>query len=766
MHVIILEKRDTFSRVNILTLWPQTADDLMSFGAKLYCPKFTNHGDLLHLGTREIQLVLFKSALLLGATVHAGTELVAVQAPSRSAALGGRCRWSAWARNPKFAQPEPPEEEEDDDEDDEAAAGGADDEPDLDGVETERADLASEMAALQGTAANAKVLLQKDKALSRSSSFGRRFPKKLSLPSVFSSTTSRQDSTHDSTRGDGKGGGKKRGKKLQVPGAFAAAEGAPSAAEPTGKGKKNPTSARSGKGGGSGGAPGKEAAPAASPKNKKVAIPAAFAGGGGGTSRGGGGGEAVPDALAFKPSKLGDYSRGALQGGNNLLAKSEVSKDFVFGADREPPADVRKLSFDALALAEGEWSPTCKMLGVTKTVDRFATAIGLIVNMVFDPSDREVKQLRSFIRILGGELIALKEIGIDCENLEFLKGETLYVAACVKKRSLLERGVLREDLPSSGLLSPGNVDLSLLTKLGRDLAGVLRIPSHTSFCDFHPVKLFDFSTRARCLTPFRVLGVSSSQMREPLCMDLEAVPVLTDCQLAWHKEETSKFQDELSQISISARTYETAIAANRADLKLAPDADARARLEAEVLVLRQGQEAVVEKLDAAKRRFGARDAFTKEFEANVRQFAGASSLAPVFPIGDSLLEPFWPQGLGSNRGFHSALDTAWAIQTMRQDGLQPALLERSFAYDVMMLAPMGFHRGIIHPGSSWSADLAARYLHDVIKSVMLTYTDQTAKRMRKGKDAIPPRYLKLSGKPLGTTGKPSADSRAIDCLSA
>ena len=57
-------------------------------------------------------------------------------------------------------------------------------------------------------------------------------------------------------------------------------------------------------------------------------------------------------------------------------------------------------------------------------------------------------------------------------------------------------------------------------------------------------------------------------------------------------------------------------------------------------------------------------------------------------------------------------------------------------------------------------------IHDVIKSVMLTYTDQTAKRMRKGKDAIPPRYLKLSGKPLGTTGKPSADSRAIDCLSA
>ena len=61
MAVSVLERRETFSRVNILTLWPQTADDLMSFGAKLFYPRFTNHGDLLHLGTREIQLVLFKA---------------------------------------------------------------------------------------------------------------------------------------------------------------------------------------------------------------------------------------------------------------------------------------------------------------------------------------------------------------------------------------------------------------------------------------------------------------------------------------------------------------------------------------------------------------------------------------------------------------------------------------------------------------------------------------------------------------------------------
>jgi len=36
MDVTVIEKREIFSRVNILTLWPQTADDLMGFGAKLY----------------------------------------------------------------------------------------------------------------------------------------------------------------------------------------------------------------------------------------------------------------------------------------------------------------------------------------------------------------------------------------------------------------------------------------------------------------------------------------------------------------------------------------------------------------------------------------------------------------------------------------------------------------------------------------------------------------------------------------------------------
>mmetsp|Transcript_25558 Transcript_25558/g.64966 ORF Transcript_25558/g.64966 Transcript_25558/m.64966 type:complete len:456 (-) Transcript_25558:303-1670(-) len=429
-----------------------------------------------------------------------------------------------------------------------------------------------------------------------------------------------------------------------------------------------------------------------------------------------------------------------------MMAVSEVSREFVLGPSNAAPAGVRCFRFDALALAEGEWSPTCKRLGVTKTVDRFATAIGLVINMRVDPDCKTTKNFRSFVRILGGELQTLKENGIDCENLEYLKGETHYIATCVKKKSLLELGVLRKDLATEQLLKPANVDLNALMQLGRTVADCVRLPPSTEFCDFHPVKLFDFSTRARCLTPFRVLGVSSLAEREPLCMDLEAVNTLSAAQLAWLRDEAAKFEDELSQATLQARTYATAIDASRADLHAvtgnsASDQDQRARLEAELSVLQAGQAAVLHTQTRVQSKFEARHQNLCEFERNLKAFGGAHSLVPVFPIGDSLLEPFWPQGLGSNRGFHSALDACWAIQTLRTETLEQALLERGFAFDVMITAPMGFHESIIQPGFGWTADICTRYMPDVIQSVVRTYDDPHSKRMKKGRAAVPPRYL-------------------------
>jgi hypothetical protein len=190
--VHVVEKRDTFSRVNILMLWQQTADDLVAYSARAFFPKFSNRniGDSpLHCGTREMQLIFLKNALLLGVRFSYGTELVGVQAPSLASSGGA---WSAWARVPTST------------------------------------------------------------------------------------------ATHQT-----KGG-----------------------------------------------------------------------------------------ALDFKPLKLAEYSVGVGQGKCNLLQSSALDESFVARADAPVPDGVAPLPFDAMLLAEGEWSETCKRLGVTKSIDRFTQERG------------------------------------------------------------------------------------------------------------------------------------------------------------------------------------------------------------------------------------------------------------------------------------------------------------------------------------------------------------------------------------------------------
>ena len=121
---------------------------------------------------------------------------------------------------------------------------------------------------------------------------------------------------------------------------------------------------------------------------------------------------------------------------------------------------------------------------------------------------------------------------------------------------------------------------------------------------------------------------------------------------------------------------------------------------------------------------------------------------PVFPIGDALLEPFWPQGLGSNRGFHSALDAAHALAVMRRDGLHAALLDRQFSYDVMVHVGGAFPPSIIQPGANWRADYTTRYRPEAIVEMTVKYLNPQSKRLCKGAEAIPPwvQEMKDSGK--------------------
>lgn len=214
--------------------------------------------------------------------------------------------------------------------------------------------------------------------------------------------------------------------------------------------------------------------------------------------------------LDFKPNKTGDYTRGAGQGKCNLLHEALLDASFALAATEPPPAESEALPFDALVLAEGEWSASCARLGVTKSVDRFAQAIGLVVNLMRRPDADSGSEMLSFLVLRGsaaGE--ALSSAGVKFEYAEYLRGETHYIVITVKKATLLDFGVLRRDLPSLELLTERNVDMAELLRLARTVASAVGLPRDTPFCEWHPAKLFDFSTRARCLTPFRLLGVRS-----------------------------------------------------------------------------------------------------------------------------------------------------------------------------------------------------------------------------------------------------------------
>ena len=46
----------------------------------------------------------------------------------------------------------------------------------------------------------------------------------------------------------------------------------------------------------------------------------------------------------------------------------------------------------------------------------------------------------------------------------------------------------------------------------------------------------------------------------------------------------------------------------------------------------------------------------------------AGAQLAVLVVGDALLEPFWPEGLGVNRGFLSALDASWMLVHFHRTG--------------------------------------------------------------------------------------------------
>uniref|UniRef100_A0A665T9Q6 F-actin monooxygenase n=1 Tax=Echeneis naucrates TaxID=173247 RepID=A0A665T9Q6_ECHNA len=78
--VVVIEKRDTFSRNNVLHLWPFTIHDLRGLGAKKFYGKFCA-GSIDHISIRQLQLMLLKVSLILGVEIHVNVEFVELVEP-------------------------------------------------------------------------------------------------------------------------------------------------------------------------------------------------------------------------------------------------------------------------------------------------------------------------------------------------------------------------------------------------------------------------------------------------------------------------------------------------------------------------------------------------------------------------------------------------------------------------------------------------------------------------------------------------------------
>ncbi|KAJ3175252.1 hypothetical protein HDU87_006334 [Geranomyces variabilis] len=76
--VVVLEKRDTFSRLNVMRIHTDDLEELISgFGARACYPKIgIRDRDVISI--RRLQLVLTKMALCLGVQIHAGAELISI----------------------------------------------------------------------------------------------------------------------------------------------------------------------------------------------------------------------------------------------------------------------------------------------------------------------------------------------------------------------------------------------------------------------------------------------------------------------------------------------------------------------------------------------------------------------------------------------------------------------------------------------------------------------------------------------------------------
>lgn len=67
-NTVVLERRDGYTRNNVLKLWKFLISDLKSLGAKKLYGMFCT-GNINHIGIKNLQLILSKVVMLLGVRI-------------------------------------------------------------------------------------------------------------------------------------------------------------------------------------------------------------------------------------------------------------------------------------------------------------------------------------------------------------------------------------------------------------------------------------------------------------------------------------------------------------------------------------------------------------------------------------------------------------------------------------------------------------------------------------------------------------------------
>ena len=342
--------------------------------------------------------------------------------------------------------------------------------------------------------------------------------------------------------------------------------------------------------------------------------------------------------LALKPGET-DVSRLEQTSKVDFMEYAESQDGAIHRKKWDLPPEAIVYFFDAIIVAEGESSRLIRKLGFDRKIAKFNEAIGIVVNLDWSPlackHDSKEKKIEEFVVWRSSAdwrescLGRLSDLGINLENMEYMRGtNTHFIAATTKAKVLLEYGIFKESKGKvRDTLVASNMNFDMLRKFGRQLATVAGIPEEAEFASKNGVQAFDFSCRGLCVESFKY----------------------------FKSAEPEVYQDLL-----------------------------------------------------------------------------------VLPAGDSLQNPYWPQGLGVNRGFHNCLDAAWAAH-LQVTGVERATVEEERTFSFKLADWKTFSTHSLTSGNSWTADPATRYSLELVKSMHFQDIEN-----KTANSSIPVRYRKLA----------------------